>query len=45
MKTMGELYGEEGDEEMDNHLACDECGFCVECGDCKCGENKNVKNI
>jgi len=40
MKTMGELYEGEGNKEMDNHLACSKCGLCIECGDCKCGDNK-----
>ncbi len=34
-KTMHETYGEPNDK-LGKHLSCSECGFCLDCGDCKC---------
>lgn len=31
--TMDEMYGDGSD-----HKACEECGFCIDCGDCMCLE-------
>jgi len=33
MTTMSEMYGDKSDS---NHEACDKCGMCIHCGDCKC---------
>jgi len=38
-KTMNEEY-----EDGLNHIVCEECGFCITCGDCNkygCGSHKN----
>jgi len=36
MTTMSEMYGDKSDS---NHEACDKCGMCIHCGDCKCNGN------
>jgi len=36
MTTMDERFGDGSD-----HISCDECGYCITCGDCKeygCGK-------
>lgn len=38
MTTMDERYGDGSD-----HIACDKCGQCIECGDCKCNSFKETK--
>ena len=35
--TMHEVHGEPNDE-GGKHLACEDCGFCKHCNDCKCQE-------
>ena len=30
-KTMEQIYSDSS-----NHEACEECGLCITCGDCKC---------
>jgi len=35
MTTMNDEYGDGSD-----HICCDECGFCVTCGDCICGKSR-----
>jgi hypothetical protein len=39
LKTMHESYGDYSD-----HLACPNCGLCINCGDCEC-EDKEGYNI
>jgi len=42
MKTMDEEYKDES-----NHRVCEECGYCIDCGDCNkfgCGTSKIIKN-
>lgn len=38
MTTMHEKYRDGSD-----HIVCDECGFCIPCGDCICLENIEEK--
>ena len=36
-QTMGDVYG----DKTDDHLCCEHCGMCIDCGDCKdngCGK-------
>ncbi len=33
-KTMHEAYGEPKGK-LGNHLVCEKCGYCINCGDCK----------
>lgn len=42
MTTMHEEYGEPNDK-FGKHLVCDECGMCIECGDCKKYHNEILK--
>ena len=39
-KTMHDLYGEPEDE-AGKHIACESCGRCKTCNDCKCKGTKN----
>lgn len=34
MTTMDDLYGDGSD-----HVACPDCGLCIECDDCRCDES------
>jgi hypothetical protein len=37
MTTMREAYDEQ--DELGNHMCCDDCELCVDCGDCECDTN------
>jgi len=39
MKSMHETYGEPNDK-FGKHECCNVCGFCIECGDCRCNEEE-----
>ena len=40
MKTMNDLYGDDSE-----HKACEKCGMCIDCGDCKCdGGDDAIQN-
>lgn len=34
MKTMDEVY-----EDGSSHKYCEQCGLCIDCGDCKCKQS------
>lgn len=35
MESMSDKYGEPNDE-LGNHIVCEDCGHCITCGDCNC---------
>jgi len=38
VKTMDEVY-----EDGSSHKYCEQCGCCIDCGDCKCKESSDKK--
>lgn len=40
MPSMNDLYGDDSD-----HEACEKCGCCISCGDCKCNTEESESNL